>query len=86
MEEKIEVKYMNGVYERIRRWMVIDENDIWDMEDMYGLDMIGVLNEKRLVEELKMLREEIEVMKRVVENVEIIEKIYYEEYVKRGEE
>lgn len=77
---------MDGVYERIRRWMVIDENEGWDMGDMYGWEMIGVLNEKRLVEELKMLREEIEVMKRVVENVEIIEEIYYEEYVKRGEE
>ena len=44
------------------------------------------MNEKELVEELKKLREEIEVMKRVVENVENVEEMYYEEYVKRGEE
>ena len=66
--------------------MEVDENENWDMGDMYGLEMIGELNEKELVEELKKLREEIEVMKRVVENVENVEEMYYEEYVKRGEE
>ena len=77
---------MDGVYGRIVKWMEIDENENWDMGDMYGLEMIGELNEKELVEELKNLREEIEVMKRVVKNVEILEEIYYEEYLKRGEE
>ena len=43
------------------------------MGDMYGLEMIGELNKKELVEELKNLREEIEVMKRVLENVEMVE-------------
>ena len=38
---------------------------------------------KKMVEELKNLREEIEVMKRVLENVEEIEEVYYEEYLKR---
>lgn len=75
---------MDGVYGRIVKWMEIDENENWDMGDMYGLEMIGELNEKELVEELKNLREEIEVMKRVVENVEEIEEVYYEEYLKRG--
>lgn len=74
---------MDGVYGRIVKWMEIDENENWDMGDMYGLEMIGELNEKELVEELKNLREEIEVMKRVVENVEEIEEVYYEEYLKR---
>lgn len=77
---------MDGVYGRIVRWMEIDENEGWDMGDVYGWEMIGELNEKELVEELKKLREEIEVMKRVVENVENVEEMYYEEYVKRGEE
>lgn len=77
---------MDGVYGRIVKWLEIDENENWDMGDMYGLEMIGELNEKELVEELKNLREEIEVMKRVVKNVEILEEIYYEEYLKRGEE
>ena len=49
-------------------------------------EMIGELNEKELVEELKNLREEIEVMRRVLKNVEEIEGVYYEEYLKRGEE
>ena len=74
---------MDGVYGRIVKWMEIDENENWDMGDMYGLEMIGELNEKELVEELKNLREEIEVMKRVLENVEEIEEVYYEEYLKR---
>lgn len=77
---------MDGVYGRIVKWMEIDENEGWDMGDVYGWEMIGELNEKELVEELKKLREEIEVMKRVVENVENVEEMYYEEYVKRGEE
>jgi DNA gyrase/topoisomerase IV subunit A len=74
---------MDGVYGRIVNWLEIDENKSWDMGDMYGLEMIGELNEKELVEELKNLREEIEVMKRVLENVEEIEEVYYEEYLKR---
>ena len=75
---------MDGVYGRIVKWLEIDENENWDMGDMYGLEMIGELNEKELVEELKNLREEIEVMKRVLKNVEEIEEVYYEEYLKRG--
>ena len=74
---------MDGVYGRIVKWMEIDENENWDMGDMYGLEMIGELNEKELVEELKNVREEIEVMKRVLENVEEIGEVYYEEYLKR---
>ena len=56
---------------------MIDENENWDMGDMYGLEMIGELNEKELVEELKNLREEIEVMNgvygRIVKWMEIDE-------------
>ena len=74
---------MDGVYGRIVKWMERDGNEKWDMGDMYGLEMIGELNEKELVEELKNLREEIEVMKRVLENVEEIGEVYYEEYLKR---
>lgn len=74
---------MDGVYGRIVKWLEIDENENWDMGDMYGLEMIGELNEKELVEELKNLREEIEVMRRVLKNVEEIEEVYYEEYLKR---
>lgn len=84
VEESVEM--MKDVYYRVVNWLEIDENENWDMGDMYGLEMIGELNEKELVEELKNLREEIEVMKRVVKNVEILEEIYYEEYLKRGEE
>ena len=46
--------------------------------------MFGELNKKELVEELKNLREEIEVLERVLKNVEEIEEVYYEEYLKRG--
>ena len=74
---------MDGVYGRIVKWMEIDENGNWDMGDMYGLDVIGELDDKELVDVLKMMREEIEVMRRVLKNVEEIEEVYYEEYLKR---
>ena len=74
---------MDGVYGRIVKWMEIDENGNWDMGDMYGLDVIGELDDKELVSVLKMMREEIEVMRRVLKNVEEIEEVYYEEYLKR---
>ena len=51
---------------------------------MIGLDVIGELDDKELVSVLKMMREEIEVMRRVLKNVEEIEEVYYEEYLKRG--
>ena len=77
---------MDGVYGRIVKWMEIDEENVWDMGDMIGLDVIGELDDKELVSVLKMMREEIEVMRRVLKNVEEIEEVYYEEYLKRGEE
>ena len=75
---------MDGVYGRIVKWMEIDEENVWDMGDMIGLDVIGELDDKELVSVLKMMREEIEVMRRVLKNVEEIEEMYYEEYLKRG--
>jgi len=75
---------MDGVYGRIVKWMEIDEENVWDMGDMIGLDVIGELDDKELVSVLKMMREEIEVMRRVLKNVEEIEEVYYEEYLKRG--
>lgn len=77
---------MDGVYGRIVKWMEIDEENVWDMGDMIGLDVIGELDDKELVSVLKEMREEIEVMRRVLKNVEEIEEVYYEEYLKRGEE
>lgn len=77
---------MDGVYGRIVKWMEIDEENVWDMGDMIGLDVIGELDDKELVSILKEMREEIEVLKRVLKNVEEIEEVYYEEYLKRGEE
>ena len=75
---------MDGVYGRIVKWMEIDEENVWDMGDMIGLDVIGELDDKELVSILKKMREEIEVMRRVLKNVEEIEEVYYEEYLKRG--
>ena len=74
---------MDGVYGRIVKWMEIDEENVWDMGDMIGLDVIGELDDKELVSILKEMREEIEVMRRVLKNVEEIEEVYYEEYLKR---
>lgn len=84
MEEKIEVRYMDGVYGRIGKWMEIDENKSWDMGDMIGLDVVGEMSDGEVVSVLKEMREEIEVLKRVLKNVEEIEEVYYEEYLKRG--
>ena len=77
---------MDGVYGRIVKWMEIDEENVWDMGDMIGLDVIGELDDKELVSVLKMMREEIVVMRRVLKNVEEIEEVYYKEYLKRREE
>lgn len=74
---------MDGVYGRIVKWLEIDEENVWDMGDMIGLDVIDELDDKELVSVLKMMREEIEVMRRVLKNVEEIEEVYYEEYLKR---
>ena len=45
--------------------------------------MIGELDDKELVSILKEMGEEIEVLRRVLKNVEEIEEVYYEEYLKR---
>lgn len=84
MEVSKECLSMDRVYGRIRKWMEIDEENVWDMGDMIGLDVIGELDDKELVSVLKKMREEIEVMRRVLKNVEEIEEMYYEEYLKRG--
>ncbi|MDD2255249.1 MAG: hypothetical protein PHT97_10910 [Methanoculleus sp.] len=75
---------MDGVYERIGKWMEVDEENVWDMGDMIGLDVIGELDDEVLVSVLKEMGEEIEVLRRVLKNVEEIEEVYYEEYLKRG--
>ena len=75
---------MDGVYGRIGKWMEVDENKSWDMGDMIGLDVIGELDDEGLVCVLKEMGEEIEVLRRMLKNVEEIEEVYYEEYLKRG--
>lgn len=87
MEERSEVKEMREkVYDRIEDWIWVDENNSWDRGDMLELDVICELDDEGLVSVLKEMREEIEVLKRVLKNVEEIEEMYYEEYLKRGEE
>jgi len=88
MEESVEM--MKNVYYRVVNWLEIDENKSWDMGDMLGLDNLcevevsGGLDDEGLVSVLKGMREEIEVLRRVLKNVEEIEEVYYEEYLKRG--
>jgi len=48
------------------------------------LDVVGEMSDGEVVSVLKEMREEIEVLKRVLKNVEEIEEVYYEEYLKRG--
>lgn len=85
MEERSEVKEMREkVYDRIEDWIWVDENNSWDRGDMLELDVICELDDEGLVSVLKEMREEIEVLKRVLKNVEEIEEMYYEEYLKRG--
>ena len=59
-------------------WIVL--NGVRYMDRVY----IGELDDKELVSVLKKMREDIEVMRRVLKNVEEIEEMYYEEYLKRG--
>lgn len=85
MEERSEVKEMREkVYDRIEDWIWVDKNNSWDRGDMLELDVICELDDEGLVSVLKEMREEIEVLKRVLKNVEEIEEMYYEEYLKRG--
>jgi hypothetical protein len=74
---------MDGVYGRIVKWMEIDEENVWDMGDMIGLDMIGELDDKELVSILKEMREEIEVLERVLKNVREIRGEYVKEIKRR---
>ena len=74
---------MDGVYGRIVKWMEIDEENVWDMGDMIGLDVIGELDDKELVSILKEMREEIEVLERVLKNVREIRGEYVKEIKRR---
>ena len=74
---------MDGVYGRIVKWMEIDEENVWDMGDMIGLDVIGELDDKELVSVLKEMREEIEVLERVLKNVREIRGEYVKEIKRR---
>ena len=74
---------MDGVYGRIVKWMEIDEENVWDMGDMIGLDMIGELDDKELESILKEMREEIEVLERVLKNVREIRGEYVKEIKRR---
>lgn len=74
---------MDGVYGRIVKWLEIDEENVWDMGDMIGLDMIGELDDKELVSILKEMREEIEVLERVLKNVREIRGEYVKEIKRR---
>lgn len=75
---------MDGVYGRIVKWMEIDEENVWDMGDMIGLDVIGELDDKELVSILKEMREEIEVLERVLKNVREIRGEYVKEIKRRS--
>lgn len=72
------------VYERVNNWIWVDKNNSWDMGDMLGLDVICELEENDLKDMIKKINVDIEVLRRVLKNVEDIEEVYYDEYLKRG--
>ena len=64
---------MEELYEMVKRFVEIDENDVWDMGEMFGLDVLGEMSEVELRSVVVEYENVEEVLERVLENVREIE-------------
>jgi len=74
---------MEGLYEMVKRFVEIDENDVWDMGEMFGLDVLGEMSEVELGSVVVEYENVEEVLERVLKNVREIRGEYVKEIKRR---
>ena len=75
---------MEELYEMVKRFVEIDENDVWDMGEMFGLDMLGEMSEVELRNVVVEYENVEEVLERVLKNVREIRGEYVKEIKRRS--
>lgn len=75
---------MKGLYEMVKRFVEIDENDVWDMGEMFGLDVLGEMSEVELRSVVVEYENVEKVLERVLENVREIRGEYVKEIERRS--
>ena len=75
---------MKELYEMVKRFVEIDENDLWDMGEMFGLDVLGEMSEVELRSVVVEYENVEEVLERVLKNVREIRGEYVKEIERRS--
>lgn len=75
---------MDGVYGRIVKWLEIDEENVWDMGEMFGLDVLGEMSEVELRSVVVEYENVEKVLERVLKNVREIRGEYVKEIKRRS--
>jgi hypothetical protein len=75
---------MEELYEMVKRFVEIDENDVWDMGEMFGLDVLGEMSEVELRSVVVEYENVEEVLERVLKNVREIRGEYVKEIKRRS--
>jgi hypothetical protein len=75
---------MEELYEMVKRFVEIDENDVWDMGEMFGLDVLGEMSEVELRSVVVEYENVEEVLERVLKNVREIRGEYVKEIERRS--
>ena len=74
---------MEELYEMVKRFVEIDENDVWDMGEIFGLDVLGEMSEVELGSVVVEYENVEEVLERVLKNVREIREEYVKEIKRR---
>ena len=74
---------MEELYEMVKRFVEIDENDVWDMGEIFGLDVLGEMSEVELGSVVVEYENVEEVLERVLKNVREIREEYVKEIERR---
>lgn len=75
---------MEELYEMVKRFVEIDENDVWDMGEIFGLDVLGEMSEVELRSVVVEYENVEEVLERVLKNVREIRGEYVKEIKRRS--
>ena len=75
---------MEELYEMVKRFVEIDENNVWDMGEMFGLDVLGEMSEVELRSVVVEYENVEEVLERVLKNVSEIRGEYVKEIKRRS--
>jgi len=75
---------MEELYEMVKRFVEIDENNVWDMGEMFGLDVLGEMSEVELRSVVVEYENVEEVLERVLKNVREIRGVYVKEIKRRS--